>query len=209
MRCAYAPKIEARFFGGKTDRAGLERHLAGCAQCQALDAKLALLERVTAMGPDGVDRPSPAEVERIAQGLFSEAPRPSLLRRWWWSGVLAASVATAGVILFPKQAEVTSRGETVGASFSVYVIHGDGRVAPLAQGVSPGARLKLRLSGQGEASVRVVLGEQTLIWRGTLDAATTLPGTLEVPSLGQQPLQLQIFLDGRMVEEHRLHGVPP
>ncbi len=209
MRCAYASKIEARFFGGKADRSGLESHLAGCAQCQALDAKLALLERVTAMGPEGLDRPSPAEVERIAHSLFSEAPRPSLFRRWWWSGVLAASVATAGLLLFPKRPEVVSRGEAVRASFSVYVIHVDGRVAPLAQGVSPGARLKLRVSGQGEGSVRVVLGEQALTWRGTLDAATTLPGTLEVPSFVQQPLQLQIFLDERLVEEHQVRGVPP
>ena len=91
----------------------LRKHLAVCPVCRARYNKAVLAERMLHGGPQAASRPSPSELDRIAQAVFQgdvavEKPAWQRLLQWfappqrWATGLAAAAAAVALVPLYSQ-----------------------------------------------------------------------------------------------------------
>jgi len=108
----------------------LRKHLAVCPACRARYNKAVLAERMLHGGPQAITHPSPAELDRIAQAVFStgelaEKPAVAKLLAWfaptqrWATGLVAAAAAIALIPILShmqqtKAPEFQSRGGNKG-----------------------------------------------------------------------------------------------
>lgn len=148
------------------ERAELEEQLAACPDCRERYRRLQLAERVAAHGPElAFERPSPAEVDRIADALGLLEPTPA--RAGWRRPAALLGLAAAlavGLLLALRPApapedELAPRGDgaSPAPSWAAFAIGPDGAIRPSRAGleVTPGTSLKLRLAWSGQARGRL------------------------------------------------------
>lgn len=161
-----ARRLRDNFLGGisEVETAKMQDSLARSPRLAERYRRLQLAERVAAHGPqEALERPSPAEVDRVAArlGLLEPEPAPSVWRArfapWMFGAALAVSAALALFTVMPSAQQDVLRprgGAATGASFSAYVVRPGGGFERIEPGARLGDqdRLKLRLSWSGAAS---------------------------------------------------------
>lgn len=204
------------------ERERLERHLMAYQESGERYRKIQLAQRViaapSASPQELLEEPSPAEIERIAQGLglFEEAPRESRkVFAWWPMGLSAAALALAGVFAlgpdlgrFGARTDpgLVARGGEVEISFSTYIIRAKGGIEAARDGVPlrPEDHLKFRVSWPKKQTplqgLWLVFVPQTgAPWARSLDApqpsseAVSIPGAVAVRRAAPGPLSVFIL----------------
>ncbi len=143
-----------------TERTDLEEQLAACPDCRERYRRLQLAERVAAHGPElAFERPSPAEIDRVADALGLLEPTP--VRAGWRRPAALLGLAAAlavGLLLALRPAPtpddgLAPRGDGAapGPSWAAFAIGPDGAIQPSRPGleVGAGASLKLRVAWSG------------------------------------------------------------
>ncbi len=204
------------------ERERLERHLMAYQESGERYRKIQLAQRViaapSASPEELLEEPSPAEIERIAQGLglFEEAPRErASMFGWWPMGLSAAALALVGVFALGPYVGglgsrpdpgLVARGGAVEISFSTYIIRAKGGIEAARDGASlrPEDHLKLRVSWPKEQTpIRglwlVFVPEKGAPWVRALEApkpsseAVSIPGAIALRRASAGPLSVFIL----------------
>ncbi len=204
------------------ERELLERHLMAYQESGERYRKIQLAQRVIAApsaSPEALlEEPSPAEIERVAQGLglFEEAPeKRASVFAWWPLGLSATALALAGVFaLGPERSGVSprpdpglvARGSERVRELATYIIRAKGGIEAARDGAElhPEDHLKLRVSWpKAQTPLRslwlVFVPRAGAPWARSLDApkpsseAVSIPGAVAVRRAGAGPLSVFIL----------------